>query len=126
MVAAMVNAPRQLTPAERLAANKLQGEAFEQKVLQDLQQTHDNIAEQVTVRTPSGVRTRVDFIANEKGTGTISITEAKSSETAPLTKRQVIAFPEIAQRGGTVAGQGKPGFPGGTKIPPTKVTIIRP
>ncbi|MEC8230703.1 MAG: pyocin, partial [Pseudomonadota bacterium] len=39
---------------------------------------------------------------------------------------QRAAFPEIQQTGGVVVGKGKPGFPGGTRIPPTKVNIVRP
>jgi len=52
--------------------------------------------------------------------------EVKSSQTAQLTKNQKKAFPQIEKSGGTVVGQGKPGFPGGTRIPPSKVKIIRP
>ncbi len=36
------------------------------------------------------------------------------------------ACPESEQSGGTVAGQGKDGFPGGMRISPIKVIIIRP
>jgi hypothetical protein len=54
------------------------------------------------------------------------VTEAKSSATAPLTPNQAKAFPEIEKTGATVKGAGKPGFPGGTQIPPTKVDIVRP
>ena len=35
-------------------------------------------------------------------------------------------FPEIELSGGGVDGKGKDGFEGGTKIPPTKIDIIRP
>ncbi|AUG01695.1 hypothetical protein CXQ81_14125 [Pseudomonas sp. 09C 129] len=58
--------------------------------------------------------------------GEISCVECKSSEIAPLTKNQKKAFPEIEKTGATVVGKGKPGFPGGTTIPPTRVEIIRP
>jgi len=34
-----------------------------------------------------------------------------------------LAFPEIGQTGGTIVGRGKPGFPGGTRVPPTEVQI---
>lgn len=33
---------------------------------------------------------------------------------------------EIEESGATVVGKGKPGYPGGTKIPPTTVEITRP
>jgi len=58
--------------------------------------------------------------------GNIGLTEAKASETAPLTSNQKIAHPDIEQNGGVVVGKGKPGFEGGTEIPPTKVEVVRP
>ncbi len=82
------------------------------------------MATQVTLQTPSGVRTRVDMMGNNESG--VCIVECKSSATAPLTKNQSLAFPEIEQFGATVVGQGKPGFPGGTFIGPTKVQIVRP
>jgi hypothetical protein len=55
----------------------------------------------------------------------ISRMEWQASETAPLTPNQAAAFPEIESRGATIVGAGKPGFPGGTRLPPTRVEIIR-
>jgi hypothetical protein len=43
-----------------------------------------------------------------------------------LTKNQKKGFLAIEKNGGTVVGKGKPGYPGGTQIPPTKVDINRP
>ena len=34
--------------------------------------------------------------------------------------------PEIEKSGATVVGRGKPGYPGGTQIPPTRVEVVRP
>lgn len=52
--------------------------------------------------------------------------EAKASKTAPLTKNQKKAFPEIEKSGAVVVGKnGLPNYPPGTKIPPQKVRIIR-
>jgi filamentous hemagglutinin len=65
-------------------------------------------------------------VAARDSNGTAVLKEAKSSATAPLTKAQALAHPEIEKTGATVMGQGKPGFPGGTKIPPTKVEVVRP
>lgn len=47
---------------------------------------------------------------------------------APLTKNQTSGFPQIEQSGGTVRGtKGEAiGLPAGTKIPPTKINVIRP
>jgi hypothetical protein len=56
----------------------------------------------------------------------INLTEAKSSSTASLTTNQQKAFPQLAESGGIVVGQGKGVFTGGTIIPPTEVTIVRP
>lgn len=57
----------------------------------------------------------------------ISCVECKASDTAPLTKAQKKAIPEIIESGGVVVGKGKPGVPGGTIIPPgTQVIIKRP
>lgn len=108
-----------------MAQNKAAGEAFEQKVRARLEQTQTGIAEQVTVRTPSGVRTRLDLVGKD-ASGRAICTECKASASAPLTKNQKSAFPEIERSGATVVGQGKPGLPGGTQIPPTKVIVVRP
>src|SRR5215203_3153125 len=50
---------------------------------------------------------------------------AQGSKDAPLTPNQTKGFPEIEQSGGSVVGAGKPGFPGGTTIPPMPVDIVR-
>ena len=67
----------------------------------------------------------MDIMAKDNE-GNIRCIECKSSKTAPLTKNQSKAFPEIEQSGGTIVGKGKPGFEGGTRIPPTKIEIFRP
>jgi hypothetical protein len=82
---------------------------------------HPLLFEQLPVKTGSGVKTRsgvktgLDFAG--KKSEKVALTEGKSSATAPLTKHQKQAFPEIAKTGCTVCGKGKPGFPGGTKFP---------
>ena len=89
-----------------------------------MQKTQSGVVQQVTVKTQSGVRTRLDMVGRD-ASGAIRCTECKASATAPLTKNQRLGFPEIQSGGGVVVGKGKPGFPGGTRIPPTKVEIIR-
>ncbi|MFM5519687.1 hypothetical protein [Aeromonas jandaei] len=111
--------------ANQIKKNKAAGDAFEQQVMQQLQQTQSGVVQQVTVKTQSGVKTRIDLMGKDAG-GNIVCTECKASETAPLTKNQSLAFPEIEKSGATVVGKGKPGFPGGTEIPPTKVNVVRP
>src|SRR5205809_925151 len=110
--------------ADQLKANKTQGKAFEQSVKPELESKQTGVQEQLTVKTETGTKTRVDFAGKESGQ--TALTEAKSSAEAPLTPNQTKAFPEIEQTGATVVGKGKPGFPGGTKIPPTKVDVVRP
>jgi hypothetical protein len=105
--------------------NAAQGKAFEGVVGGRLAQTNTKVASQVTIKTGSGVSTRIDFVSQAPD-GSIRLTEAKSSATAPLTKNQRAAFPEIEQNGGTVTGDGKPGYERGTSIPPTKVEVVRP
>jgi hypothetical protein len=88
-----------------------------------LEQT--GVVRQLTIRSDNNVKTRLDVAGRDAG-GNVKLTEAKSSATAPLTPNQKKAFPDIAQTGGTVVGQGKPGFPGGSRIPPTQVDVCRP
>ena len=111
--------------ANQLAANRAAGVAFEQAVGAGLEQGRLTIGRQVTIGTESGIRTRLDFLARDPVTGQIGCIECKASQAAPLTPNQSLAFPQIEQSGGTILGAGKPGFPGGTQIPPTAVQIIR-
>lgn len=106
-------------------ANKAAGDAFEQQVMGQLQQTQSGVVQQVTVKTQSGVKTRIDLMGRD-ASGSIVCTECKASATASLTRNQAAAFPEIQQSGAVVVGKGKPGFPGGTQIPPSTVNIKRP
>lgn len=109
-----------------LAQNQAQANAFEKVVVSNLaQEGHTGISQQVTIKANNGVKTKLDVVSNSPSGQTV-LTEAKSSATAPLTPNQKLAFPSIAQSGGVVVGQGKPGFPGGTVIPPTQVNIVRP
>lgn len=114
-----------LTAAEQLAANRAAGAAFEQATGTQLEQSGLTVGQQITVETQSGVRTRLDFLTQDPATGEIGCIECKASPSAPLTPNQKSAFPQIGQSGGTVVGAGKPGFPGGTIIPPTSVQVLR-
>ena len=112
--------------ADVLAQNRVNGRAFEQQEFAKFSSQNSKAVEQITVKTPSGVRTRVDAIGLDTN-GNVVINEYKSSLTAPLTDNQKIAFPEISESGATVVGKGKGIFTGGYQIPlGTKVTIIRP
>ena len=112
--------------ADVLAQNRANGRVFEQQEFAKFSSKNNNAVEQITVKTSSGVRTRVDAIGLDAN-GNIVINEFKSSLAAPLTNNQKIAFPEIFESGATVVGKGKGIFTGGYQIPSgTKVTIIRP
>jgi hypothetical protein len=109
---------------ETLAKNKVVGAAFEKEVVAEMRETVETVVEQITIKTKSGTRTRVDAVGINPD-GSLILTEAKSSATATLTKNQKKAFPEIESGGGVVVGKGKQGVAGGTVIPPTKVEIKR-
>lgn len=116
------------TKAEILQQNKAKGRAFEKQEFAKFSAKYNNAAEQVTIKTPSGTRTRVDAIGLDAD-GKIVIYEFKSSLTAPLTKNQRAAFEEILKSGGVVVGkgEGKGIFKGGKLIEAgTEVKIIRP
>ena len=111
--------------SSQLEKNKARGREFEDEVYGEYSSTRSEAGREVTVKTKSGTRTRIDMVGREPD-GSISCVECKSSDTAPLTPNQKVAFPEIEQSGAVVVGKGKPGFPGGTEIPPTKVDVVRP
>lgn len=109
--------------ADIIAQNRRNGRAFEQQEFAQFRAQHPDAVEQITIRTESGVRTRVDAIGTDAN-GDVVIHEYKSSATAPLTPRQTEAFPEITESGGTVVGKGKGNFTGGFQVPPGKEIII--
>lgn len=117
--------PIYIVLSTQLENNKKQGKAFEDDSYGEYSKTKPEAAREITVKTDSGVKTRIDMMGRDTD-GEISCIECKSSDTAPLTKNQKAAFPEIEKTGATIVGKGKPGFPGGTKIPPTRVEILRP
>lgn len=111
------------TKAANLARNAAKGKNFEQKVANGMKKNYKNVQKQITVRTKSGMRTRIDTVGTRRGKA--QLVEAKSSQGARLTSNQKKAFAEIEKSGGTVVGKGKPGYEGGTVIEPQKVKIIR-
>ncbi|ROM91176.1 pyocin [Pseudomonas brassicacearum] len=117
--------PIYIVLSTQLEKNKAAGAAFEDKAYGDFSEEMEESGQQVTIKTGSGTRTRLDMIGRDAN-GDIACVECKASDTAPLTRNQKIAFPEIEESGGTIVGKGKPGFPGGTVLPPTRVDILRP
>lgn len=114
-----------LNRLEQMIVNSRAGREHEQSMRSELEKEDIDIASQLTLETPSGKRTRMDFVTRDPTSGTIRCIECKASDTAPLRTRQREAFPEIGTSGAMVKGAGKPGFPGGTVLPPTNVEIIR-
>lgn len=117
--------PIYIVLSTQLEKNKAAGAAFEEEAYSGFSEEMEESGQQVTIKTQSGTRTRLDMIGRDAN-GDIACVECKASETAPLTRNQKRAFPEIEQSGGRIMGKGKPGFPGGTQIPPTRVEILRP
>ena len=109
-----------------LKANSLAGKEYETKMFEVIKQQKpkSELNEQITVQTKSGVRTRID-IGGKDANGKIDLVELKSSPTAPLTKNQKKAFPEIAELGAIVKSRDKPPFEHLEEIPPTKINVIR-
>lgn len=116
--------PIYIVLSTQLEKNKAAGAAFEEEAYSGFSEEMEESGQQVTIKTESGTRTRLDMIGRDAN-GDIACVECKASETAPLTRNQKRAFPEIEQSGGRIMGKGKPGFPGGTQIPPTRVEILR-
>jgi RHS repeat-associated protein len=115
------------------ANNKKKGDDFEKKVTEKLKNDgHEKVGEQITIKPnpdPGGQtpkKVKLDDVSMKDGK--FKLTDAKSSATAPNTPNQKAGYPLIERNGGTVVGKGaaKKGYPEGTKIPPTKVDIIRP
>lgn len=117
--------PIYIVLSTQLEKNKAAGAEFEDKTYDGFSEEMEESAQQVTIKTESGTRTRLDMIGRDSN-GDIACVECKASETAPLTRNQKQAFPEIERGGGVIVGKGKPGFPGGTALPPTRVDVVRP
>ncbi len=102
-----------------------QGKAFEDKYYGQYSADKAVSARELSVKTEGGTTVRIDMVGKDAN-GKLTCVECKSSATAPLTKNQKVGYPEIEKSGATVIGAGRPGFETGTKIPPTKVEIVRP
>ena len=76
---------------EILNENKARGAAFEQQKYAEFSAENKHAVQQITIKTPSGTRTRVDAIGIDAD-GNIVIQEYKSSATAPLTQNQKKCF----------------------------------
>lgn len=106
-----------------ITKNAQNGKTFADKVAKGMKKGYKNPQREITVKTKSGTKTRVDNIGTRNGK--VKLVEAKSSQRARLTPNQKKAFAGIEKSGATVVGKGKPGYRGGTTIEPQKVRIIR-
>jgi hypothetical protein len=129
-------AESQISTAEEFAArrraqlklNKAAGTAWEsEKIENTLPKRKSQIQRQITFRSygSSGLPVRVDAVGRDPMIGDILLSEMKASKTARLSRNQKIVYPELEKYGGYVVGEGKPPYIRGTKIPPTRVDIIR-
>ncbi|ELY2743460.1 hemagglutinin repeat-containing protein [Cronobacter turicensis] len=111
----------------QIQQNYQKGKEFENSIYDKIKSdpNFNSPAREVTLETPGGTKVRIDIMAKDK-LGNIVCVECKSSPVAPLTPNQKMGFPELEKGGGTVIGKGHPGFEKGTRIPPTKVDIVRP
>jgi RHS repeat-associated protein len=73
--------------AAQLAKNKRVGAAFEDLVVAQKSAEQTDVVRRLTIRTDSGGRTQLD-VAGRDAAGNVRLTEAKSSETARLTRAQ--------------------------------------
>jgi RHS repeat-associated protein len=128
MIPGMPVGGRILTKSERLLQNGAKGAKFEKELVKEVMKTEKNVVEQVSIKAKNGAKTKMDVVSKVDDTenAAIVLREAKSSQTAPLRKNQKSAHASIEKDGGVVVGDGKPGVPGGTVIPPTKVIVVRP
>jgi RHS repeat-associated protein len=80
------------------------------------------VAREVTIKTQSGIRFRIDLVVKTI-TGKLKFIESKFGKTADATSNQKIAHPEFIKTGGEVRGNnGLPaGLPNGTKLPPQEL-----
>lgn len=124
-VVSVAKARNAMTQAQRLSMSRITGKQFAEEQFHKFSKTNTQAAQEITVKTPGGIRTRLDQIGIDSK-GKIIINEIKSSPTAPLTSNQSLAFPEILEKGAVVKGLGKGIFTDGFVIPPgTEVKIIR-
>ena len=74
-----------------IQANRKTGEAFEAVVKEVKQGEQTGVVSQITIKTDSGVKTRLDLVGNDPA-GNVKLTEAKASATAQLTPNQTKAL----------------------------------
>lgn len=118
--------------AQQLAVNKAAGDAFEIQVAQTLDANNyfqGGYTQQVIVypyldtsQSQVGPAVRVDFLGLDSN-NVASGFEAKAGDTAPDTANQAQGYPNIAQYGGVIGGNGGGLFQVGDILPPGTLII---
>lgn len=81
-------------PPENVQQNSEKGKEFEKKHYEKYQQENITSQREITIKTESGTKVRVDMIGKDKN-GVINCVECKGSQTAPLTDNQKIGYPDL-------------------------------
>ena len=102
--------------------NKIIGDSYRDEIFNKYKNKGLEPEKEVLVETSSGIRTRIDVLHTRNGN--VRCTECKASLSAPLTKNQRLAFPEIEKSGAVVISD-TPTYSKGTVIKPHKVIIER-
>lgn len=85
--------------ASTIQQNKAVGDAYATQTYRNVVGEMPDAVQEVTVKTASGTRTRLDIIGTNTN-GAVTCVECKASATARLTPNQAAAFPEMAETGG--------------------------
>jgi hypothetical protein len=112
--------------ADRLAESRKAGNALRDAVAAEKRGQGLEVATELPVRSAESGRLRyVDVATKDKSAG-VGLNETKKGATNGRNARQREVDAEIERSGGTIVGKGKPGFPPGERIPPTKTCVINP
>jgi hypothetical protein len=107
-----------------IRANSKAGREYEEKFAQHLKDLgYLDVAVQITVKLPNGVRLRLDAIARNKGKR-LYVYEAKAGN-GRLRRLQREKLEALRKYGGVIVGAGKRKFEGGMEIPPGLNFIVQ-
>jgi hypothetical protein len=118
--------PQKLTQRQQAIENFAKGREWEKERTAFYEKKGYKPATQITVRLPSGRKMRLDLVFRDPETKEIVVVELKASKNPRLKRLQREKYQELEDFGGTVVGEGKGEFKGGTLIPPTKYKLETP
>ncbi|MCR5599336.1 MAG: HINT domain-containing protein [Ruminococcus sp.] len=107
------------TKAQVLDDNKAKGKKAQDERHAELLKDHPDTQQEVTIRPYDENGNLVDYNVRVDEINNEFFNEVKASETAPYTTNQRKGYELLQKYGGEIRGKGKPGFEGGTKLPPT-------